>query len=1107
MAYIKSLEMQGFKSFASRIKLNFSRGMSCITGPNGSGKSNIVEAICFVLGKGRKKELRTEKFAHLIFNGAKKATPAKFAKVTITLDNSEKEFPYNESEIKISRKVDQKDRVSYRINGVRATKAEVINLLKYANIDPEGFNIILQNEISKFAEMDPISVREIIEEISGIKVYDEKKEKSLNELKKVEEKINEANAHLAERDRYLKDLIEDKKKAEDYVKLNEELKVCNARLIFKEMSSREKEIKEILDKIFLRENKIKHFETKINEIDEKIRAGQSRLDKIEMLIKERGEEEQIKLRSEISDLKDKLNELRNLLKSHQNEINRIKIRKEQIELDFESTNKKIEDGRKRLSEINKKISALNSEISERESILERVKIDENFFKIKVEIDELDRRIFSIREEILKMKKFEEDYKQFNTIKNELEKSEKDLKEIKNKKITLYNNIEEISMNLKKKEDEIRTLEMAILRLEARKNSIFEAMEIGAKEVLKLRDKIDGIYGTVSELASVKEEFALPLRVACGNKLNYIVVENENVAEKCIEHLRKNRIGIATFLPINRLKKIKLKEIKKSDGVIGLAINLLNYDKKFENVFLYVLGNTLVVKDFETAKRVGIGIHRMVTLDGDLIEKSGVISGGFRKVEVMGFKPEDIEIKIGEMVKLKRELSEEFKKLENSLNEKQDELSTIKEKEKEIEFRINELKRKKEEIEKIGSFDIEYLNKKNEELKILEEKKQSLFKKLEILPISGDEILKIQEELKELKKSMEEMKAEHFSIESSINNVFLREIENLSKIRSNLEKEEINFTEEIKKVQDEVVKTNEALKAKEAEEKKFYEKLKHLLHRRESINKRIEVLQRKKIIFSEKINKLKEKINDLKNEKARISGMLEGLYKRYEEYKGIEIKEVRESVEDINKKIEEIKQKISSIGPPNMRALQIYKEVENEYNELKSRVEKLNEEKSSIMKIIEETDTKKKVAFLETLTKIEENLQRIHSTICPGWEIKLIIEDPQNLFESGIEMRVKEHGKTFTTVRTLSGGQKTMVALSFIFAIQEYQPAPFYVMDEIDAALDKENSDRLAELIKKYAEKSQFIIVSHNDVMLTKSDYLYGVTMKPDGESQVVSLRL
>jgi chromosome segregation protein len=368
MTYIKSIEIQGFKSFASRIKLNFPSGLSVITGPNGSGKSNIVDAICFVLGRSSKKDLRAEKFSHLIFNGGKKKIPSKFTKVTIVLDNSNKEFPYKESEIRISRKVDLKDRGYYRINGVRVTKAEVVNVLKYANIDPEGFNIILQYEIAKFAQMDPIVIRELIEEISGIKMYEEKKEKTLNELSKVDENIKEANIHLAERDRYLKELLVDKEKAESYVKLNEDLKFCNAQLIFKEINTREREIKEINDKIFLRENKIKFLEGKINEIEEKIKSLQLRNEKIEKLIKESGEEEQLKLREAISILKDKQNELRNLIKGYQNEINRIGIRKKQIELEYEQTKKKIDEGKKKIEELEKRIDEITSKINEKEKI-------------------------------------------------------------------------------------------------------------------------------------------------------------------------------------------------------------------------------------------------------------------------------------------------------------------------------------------------------------------------------------------------------------------------------------------------------------------------------------------------------------------------------------------------------------------------------------------------------------------------------------------------------------------------------------------------------------------------------------------------------------------
>lgn len=821
MVRIEKLKMQGFKSFAKKTAINFPSNFSVICGANGSGKSNIGDSVVFVLGRSSAKSLRADRMLEMIFHGGKNRKPAEFAEVSIQFDNSDKKFPLEENKVIISRKVNRKGISIYKLNGKTVTREKVLEVLRVANIQPDGHNIILQGDVTEVIEMSHLERREIIDEISGISEYDEKRLKAQRELLTVEERVKESLIILNERFSLLEKLKQESKAAEEYKKLSTDLDKTRASLASK---------------------KLKEAETAMNTLEEKILEKDEELKKIEQ----------------------ELGEADNSLDGYE---------------------KALEDLGKKL--IDRKDIALLKETE----------------KIRGEISRKKYRISSIS-------------------------------------------------------SEQQRLDNIIDKLEMLKQRSLKKTP-AVKEILKL--KKTGIYGAIATLSSIPNKYQTAIEVAAGSHINDIIVKNKDIAIECIKFLKTNKIGRATFLPLDKIKPRKSLEKPSGSGVIDFAINLIKFDKKYFNAFSFVLGDTLVIDNINTAKELGIGKFRYVTLDGDLIERSGAMIGGFyRKVKT------DFE-------------SVEIKKYENQ--------KTL-------------LNKEKQELEK---------------------------------------------QLTELEKQLTE-----------------------------LSQKEVKETDEFKEIDKNREKITKGLEESKKKRKNFYEK---------------------RLIIQNNLNRLKIK-------KARLEAELENIKIEFENYKDSETYEL--DTEILERKVKELILSIQNLGPINMKAIDEYKQQRIIYDELKSKVDRLEGEREKILSIMTEIESKRKETFSKTLEKISNEFKEVFKDLTNG-EADLRLDDPENL-ESGLIIEASPEGKKLLNIDAMSGGEKTLTALAFLFAIQRYKPAPFYILDEIDAALDKPNTKKMNELIKKYSEKSQFIVITHNDLTIQMADSVYGVSMS-EGESQLVGIKM
>lgn len=1164
MTRITKLVLDGFKSFGKRTELLFSDQFNCVLGPNGSGKSNILDSLCFVLGKSSSKSLRAEKSANLIYNGGKTKNPSKVAEVSIFLDNSSKIFPLPEDEIKISRFVRHDGLSKYKINGKTKTRQEIVELLSSARLNPDGYNIILQGDIVRLVEMSTIERRQIIEEIAGISIYEEKKQQALNELTKVEEKLNEAAIILKERETYLKELKKDRDHALKYKELNDKIKQNKATYTKKKIDKKDEELKGLESKSSKHKERLDKLNNNISKLRQEIQERKDEIKKISDEIEQKSEVEQVKLQKDLETLRVDVATNKTRVSSCNNEINRINQRKDQtknnlkeIEIKISELNQqktsasdkknelkrqhddienKIKEFKKKHqlgedSDFEKRIETIDKNSEELQRIIQSLR--EKQQNLLRENDKLDFQIQTIDEKIAKVieleKEHESEIKVLKQKKDEFKKTVLELNELLNNDSKQAGELAGLREQIQKQREEVHKLELKNANVQ---ESI--SANIAVKKVIESRTKLGEIYGTVAELGNAPSKYAIALEVAAAQKVHSIVVEDDKTAARCIKFLKENKFGVATFLPLNKIKSTNLtddiKDIKKEKGVHGLAIDLISFDPKFKNVFSYVFGSALVVDNIETARKIGIGKIKMVTIEGDLAELSGAMIGGYRQKKLTGaFKEKEVEESLDKAKELLEKFEVRINTLEDTRKQNEQMITRLRELKANLEGEIiktekslhidsedlgasknykDELKQKiddtQKQIDKIND-EISETTKRLTDIKIEKQKIRDKINELK-KPTLIAELNAFEQKRKELSEELIRLDAEIKNTEVQVKEIHERDRDNSQKILKEMDKEDHSFKQEIDQLNKKIKEQEIDLKKREEEQQKFFSQYKSLFEKRNRFSDEINARENQTLSLEEESRKQELEINTYSIEEARVKAELAGLATEFSQYDNVELL-MDKSEEQLKKEINDFEKMMSNIGNVNMKALEIYDIAEKEYHTLIEKKDKLGSEKDSVLRMMEEIEGSKKDLFIKTLQVVDKNFQTIFKQLSSKGDAYLEVENQEKLFEEGLKIKVKLTGDKFLDIRSLSGGEKTITALAFLFAIQEHDPAPFYILDEVDAALDKHNSELLGKLIKQYCGKAQYIVISHNDSVISQADTLYGVSMNTDvGISNVVSLK-
>lgn len=1162
MTKINRITIHGFKSFAHRTDVPLDDSFNCILGPNGAGKSNLSDAICFVLGRLSAKSLRAEKAANMIFNGGKNRPPASSAYVEIAFDNANKTFPLDCPEIVVNRTIKKNGTSVYRINNKKHTRSEVLDMLGLAKINPEGYNIILQGDITRFVDMPAVDRRKVIEEISDVAVYEDKKHKAVLELEKVEEKLNNAEIILKERKVYLKELKKDRDHALQFKELKDKVNSNRATYLHLQIEDKEK-IKAGYDKmISAQQGKVDAAEKKVAQLKDSLEKYRQEINELNKEIEQKGEKEQLKVHHQIEDLKVSLTENRTRISTLKDEINKIQQRKDQFSQEIKELEDKSSATAQEAKELQQSIARKKKELQDLENNIQQFKKKhkiETSQELDQEIDDKDKLIEQKQEEVQKIRQQQQDLLrekdrleyQLQTLDDRLEKVKAvskenqdqldKLKQLKSdfKAATLRLNscLDQDSSyasqlaNARKKTAELQEQQA---KLNARTRTIQEGLanNQAVQAILKNKKEFLGVEGTIAELGQAQRKFSLALETAASGKMQHLVVDTDKTAADCIKYLKANKLGTASFIPLN---KIQYREISSEDnkllklpGVEDFALNLIAYKPQYKKAFSYVFGNTLIVDDIDTARKVGIGRIKMATLDGNSVEASGVMKGGFILKKGLGFKEKDsleqldkLEKEISELegvlhnIGLKREANEkeisalrnqkaeleaDMIKLEKTLHLETGDLEVSKALRKELQDNLKTVDNHLVQVQKnVASI--------NHELAELKSKKQQLRTQVNELrnPRLLAQLSAFEESRQQAREDLLRFESDLKNSASQVEQLLLPEKEKILEILKQHEKEEKQFAKEIEILTAAVRKKEKELVQREKESTLFYSKYKELFNKREKINAEMNKAESQIEQLRENSRGSEREINMVSLKNAEVKAKLAGLQEEFEKYKGAELLN-NKTIEELHQEISRFEVMLSQMSAVNMKALEVYEQVETEFNKLIEKKECLEKEKTDVLTLMNEIETKKKAHFMKTFDQANDYFQKIFGSLFKKGKAYLQLDNPKNPFEDGVSIKVKIAGKRYLDIKSLSGGEKTLTALSFIFAIQEYQPASFYILDEIDAALDKHNSETLSKLIRNYAGNAQYILISHNDALISEADTLFGVSMN-DGISKITSLKI
>lgn len=951
MLYIKKLVMYGFKSFVRKTEVPLAPGINVIVGANGSGKSNISDALCFVLGRLSIKSMRAAKAGNLIFLGSKIAAPAKEAEVEIVIDNKDHVFSIDKEEISIKRIVRRNGQSIYKINDEVKTRQEVLFLLAQAGIDPNGFNIVLQGEIQNFVRMQPEDRRKIIEEVSGISIYESRKEKSLSELEKTEEKLKEVIAILRERTIYLNNLEKERQQALKFKKLESDIKKFKASIIYNDITHRKKISEEISSKVSNKNKEIEKEKKIISELRIAIENLESKISSINSTIQKSTGLEQERLNQEIANIRA--------------ELAGMNVREENYESKIASVSKEKD-------ETQESIRNLELGMKELQRPLSTVK---NQKEIETKKQELE--------------KLEEQRKKFYTIKSEL----KSIKErIQDKKTTLnsYNNESDFLLKqIKSVSEELFDSKITTEKINSLKASLAEKKNL--LETLNQKEMNLGKHSAAREYEIDKQQKVIEKI----SKMDICPMCQSRITKEHIESMHKEIYE-------------KIESLRKEIGNSDRELNDINGKKKILN---------------QEIEQVNMDISRG---NSDLIKLSNV-------------------------------------------HDKQSQIKSLQEKIDYLKGEITELLKREKNLE--ANFD---------ENSNIEHKYETA--KIEVQEISM--------------RSQENLDSE-MSFKS-------RELERSKASLKQLIREREDLASELEEIREDINEKEKILEKKKKQEEELTEKFRKFILDRDALQKKIreneiEISNKQNIVYS-----LEQEFNNFKIDSARINAEIENLETEMLGFPDVEI--IKANKEVLAERLAKTQEQLSQIGSVNLRSLEVYDSIKKEYDSIKEKTEIIGKEKEGILKIIHEIDIKKKKTFMQTLNSINEIFTRNFSQLSQKGHVFLDLEDKKEPFNGGINIIVKTgHGKYFD-VKSLSGGEQTLVALSLIFAIQELKPYYFYIFDEIDSALDKRNSERLADLLKKYMQKGQYIVITHNDEVISNSTNLYGVSMH-DGVSKIVSLKI
>ncbi len=1150
--FVHKILLKNFKSFKQN-ELQFDKGFNAIVGPNGSGKSNLNDALLFAFGESSLKSMRVKKTADLIFGNSNAA------EVTVMLSEADGK----EQEVK--RLVRRDGETKYFLNSKRVKKYVLEEFLSKNQLFTH--NVIRQGEVQRIVEMNPKDRRTMIDSVANISEYEAKKKEALSELGQVDEKLKSAAAVLSEREGYVSELEQEKRDAERYLELKKELDLAKASLLYIDIAINSTEFESILSAMSEYVEKLNEIKHKIDDFTKQITAKNLERQNVHEEILKRSQGKQLVLQKEIDDLTGSIErsraiieEKKSFVSNENNKVHSLKIEKTKTDDEVKGYSSQLKDIEKEAADVDvilkrehaelekllKESDAFTSDFHKAREFLQRANDETLLCKEKLSQVQAEASKFA---ELKRMKEAELERIKGGSGFEEIASNKKNLKEkqqeaakaaelIEREVNALYSKEKKLNVELTGVEDALLSIRTKVAELDSRLRTLRETDQSRAvTHVLSMGDK--GVYGTVEQLCSYSDEYALAAQAALGARASYIVIDAAKTASKVIEELKKSKSGKAAFIPLDKIRaSLRTSEderFAKTKGCLGFLIDFIEFEKSYSKAFEYIFGSTLVFPSLKEAEAL-VGKARLVTLDGQLAEASGVMLGGSAVQRINAARErkvlDDLKDKEKALQVSKDSIFSELYNVRDqvTLKRKEKAKSELELKTVEIELasmtaREEALMQKKANLGAAISQMQAEIEQCDKEIEKADEDRASLIRQLSDLNVKvleakqkidvekdknfGYTIREREKKVSDLKIKMSELTNQISSLQSQ-RGAYEKQSTMLQKQLDELNSE-LNEAENAIKQHDVLIKTNRAnLKEKQDEQRSLSTALKELYDKRDAIENELQRIGTEKGKLEFERDKVDREVNTRNVRKAVVETQLTNLKVEYAPFEALEIPE-KNSLNEAAKpqlvaQTRQLQGDIDSLGGVNLKAIELYSTKFAELQEQRLRVDQLKSEKDAVLNLINEIEGRKITTFMTAFNNVNANFKTLFKQVFKG-NGELFLENTENPFLGGLTIKVQLENKEVKYLEIMSGGEKSLVALMFLFAIQTFNPSSVYILDEADAALDQENSRKLAHLIKQLAVDSQFLVVSHNQNVYKEADCLAGVAMTSNGSAIVeVNLR-
>jgi len=1183
--FLKKIRLKGFKSFANKTDIEIEENITAVVGPNGSGKSNIVDAIRWVLGEQSAKNLRGSRMSDIIFSGSEELSPKKKASVTLFFDNSNGELPVEGQELTLGRQVEDDGRSDYLINGASCRLKDIEMLLMDSGLGSDGYSIVGQGRIDSIIKSKPDKMRLFFEEAAGIMKHKSRKEEAEKRLENTNTDLNRIYDIVDELEKRHDPLEKAAEKAKKYKGYKDQLSDLEISLLNKQWQEHSSEFEELSQKRKNVQKKLTEKESSYNaltykldnfkdnlktvknekeEVSKQYFQNQNKVNEINNNLNVMKERKNNYIKNK-DNLKEKLVQLKTELQQEESEVKKARENFELINSDQQNIKNEIDNLKSKIKNSSKKIESLEQQIEIKKNKIERKKEE-----IQAERSALERlkervEISKARLEEISESKAEISAKigekkdkaalveaELKEIKAEIDETESFLKKLKKQVKTEAEALEEGKDLLLETKENYQHYNSRLQLMEEMQDS-YEGYYNGVRSILEKREQFSGLIDVVAEIVSVKAEYEQAIDTALGAKMQNIIVEDDQTARDAVQYLKKNNRGRATFLPLNmvngsRLRNHYLNQLSQQEGFIGLAVDLVDFPKRLENIFNFLLGQIVVSDNLDHAVKMSKNSKRsfrIVTTEGDVVYPGGAISGGSSSSSSRDLIGRSRKIK--ELKKKKAKLQQKgkslVKKLENdkkNLDQKQEKLESIKSKLQSLKMEENNIINRQNRIEenlndlkvnqdqRNNNFSNLDNNLKSSQNSIEAEQKKIKELKIEINDLNIDindlrAALNIKKEnLAEIEPQLKELELDGARISEKRNNAQ----EKLTEMQKNLEykieeiencRQEIEaINSDLEKITDRRINLQQKKGKLEAAGEKLKERKENLTKELKDLEQQVEVKEKESKKLEQDLNKIKDNFHQLDLEYTKLDDKLENIKSiLLEDYSLepaeidmtnlIEIKDEDEA--EVETKIKFLRQKMEKLHPVNEAAVEEFAELKERLDYLHEQQDDLKHARNSIELVISDIEESMEKMFAKTFYQVKEEFAKVFKALFQGGKAELELTNPEELLTTGVEIHAQPPGKSLKSLSLLSGGERALTAIALIFAFIQVKPSPFYVLDEIDAPLDDVNIVRFASFIKKYAKVAQFIIITHRRYMMTEVDSLYGVTMEKSGVSRLVSLKL